>query len=491
LKPKWFVTASAICLVYAVLPVPVLAQTVRTLVDFNGTNGDLPISVVQGLDGNLYGTTEAGGTNNFCDFGGFVGCGTVFSVSPTGTLTTIYNFCAQNNCADGAAPGGGLLLGTNRDFFGTTSYGGSNGVGTVFKISPSFILTTLHSFQGSDGANPNSSLVQTPNGALYGTAYWGGANSKGSVFEITPAGAFITLHSFSGYPTEGENPAAGLVIGADGNLYGTTTYGGVNASCYQGQSCGTVFKMTSSGSFTTLHSFDNSDGAFPTDPLVEGSDGNLYGTTRDGGAYAGGFIPYGGGTVFRITTAGGLTTLHNFCPQLTSTCPDGFYPSAGLARATDGNLYGVTTGGGGADSGTVFEIGLEGTLTTLCNLSGIDAQFGLIQDTSGIFYGTSVVGGSGGSCNVGCGTVYSFDVGLGPFVETVPTSGKVGKPAMILGTSLTGATSVTFDGVAATFTVVSATVIRATVPVGAKTGPVEVVTPSGTLTSNNNFRVER
>jgi uncharacterized repeat protein (TIGR03803 family) len=208
----------------------------------------------------------------------------------------------------------------------------------------------------------------------------------------------------------------------------------------------------------------------------------LYGTTVGGGAHA-------RGTVFKITPSGTLTTLYSFCSQ--SGCTDGGHPLAGLVQATDGNLYGTTAGIGDVGAGTVFKVTPGGTLTTLysfCSQSGCtdgdDPTAGLFQATNGNFYGTTYSGGGAAD-----GTVFSLFVGLGPFVETQPTSGRVGEAVKILGTGLTGAVRVTFNAHAAAFKVASNSLITTTVPAGATTGPVEVVTPSRTLLSNVPFRV--
>ena len=232
--------------------------------------------------------------------------------------------------------------------------------------------------------------------------------------------------------------------------------------------------MTPAGKLTTLHSFDSTDGFYPYAGLVLATNGDFYGTTANGGAHS-----YG--TVFRITTEGTLTTLHSFDGT------DGSEVNAGPVQATNGNLYGATYGGGAHSDGTVFEITPAGTLTTLLSFDytdGSEVTGGLVQATNGTFYGTTYGGGTDGY-----GTVFSLSVGLGPFVETLPTSGKAGAAVTVLGSNLTGATKVTFNGTAATFKVVSSTEITTTVPTGATTGPVEVVIPGGTLTSNVNFQV--
>jgi uncharacterized repeat protein (TIGR03803 family) len=306
----------------------------------------------------------------------------------------------------------------------------------------------------------------------------------GTVFKITQDGTLTTLYSFCSQPncTDGDIPYARLVEGSDGNFYGTTGFGGADlVGCLGG--CGTVFKITPGGTLTTLHSFYSTSAADPIAGLIQ-DEGMLYGTTDLRGAY-------GWGTVFRITPRGRGNVLHSF------DVTDGAHPSA-LILATDGNLYGTTSLGGTGGGGTIFKITPSGTLTTLysfCSQSGCsDGELpsgALVQATDGNFYGTTALGGGGPSCGSisGCGTVFRLSVGLGPFVETLPTSGKVGASVKILGTNLSGASSVTLNGTTANFTVVSSSEITATVPTGATSGPVQVTTPKGVLLSNVAFRV--
>ncbi len=487
---------------------PALAQaspataTFTTLATFNVTDGETPYgSLVQGLDGNFYGTTQQGGAKKVCfnvENPKKVGCGTVFKITPGGTLTTLHSF----DGTDGSFPRAGLVLASNGNFYGVTSNGGAGtssscptafngqnlGCGTVFEITPGGALTTLHSFDGTDGSVPHAPLLQAGNGNFYGTTSTGGAGSAcpngcGTVFEITPSGTLTTLHSFD--VTDGALPYAGLVQASNGNLYGTTDAGGVSSSCPENNvftelGCGTVFEITPSGTLTTLHNFGIADGSFPNDGLVQATDGNLYGTTSMGGSNCSGGLDPGCGTVFKITPAGTLTTLHSF------DSTDGGQPFAGLVQATDGNFYGTTVSGGtNTGCGTVFEITPGGTLTTLVDLGSgstmgsCDPFGGLLQATNGNLYGTTSV----------VGTVFSLAVGLGPFVATNPASGGIGTDVTILGNNLTGSTSVAFNGVQAAFNVVSSTEITATVPDGAATGKVQVKTPSGTLSSNVNFQV--
>jgi uncharacterized repeat protein (TIGR03803 family) len=380
----------------------------------------------------------------------------------------------------------------------------------VSKSAQAQTLKVLHSFDGTHGANPYAGLVQATNGDLYGTTEDGGAVGAGTVFKITPAGKLTLLHNFN--RTDGQFPYAGLVQDTNGDLYGTTSEGGTsigNGQCLDINNndvgCGVVFKLTPSGKLTTVYNFcpdqDCPDGAYPEATLVQATNGDLYGTTTYGGANSCllNGRDYGCGTVFKITPSGTLTTLYSFCSQ--SNCTDGKYPLyAGLVQATDGDLYGTTSVGGanttdceGGGCGTIFKITPTGTLTMLysfCSLTacadGDEPDAALVQDTNGDLYGTTGGGGAGGF-----GTVFSLSVGLGPFVETRLTSGKVGAAVQILGTKLTGATSVKFNGKTAVFKVASSSEIATTVPEGATTGKVEVKTPSGTLISNVNFRVTK
>ena len=468
-----------VLLFWAAVAVAAPATTFNTLVSFHGTNGDEPefVTLVQGTDGNLYGTTSFGGTN---------GEGTVFKITPAGTLTTLYSFCSQTGCTDGFNPYAGLVQATNGNFYGTTGSGGANGFGgTVFEITPAGTLTTLYSFCSqpscTDGELPEARLVEATNGVLYGTTLDGGAYGVGTVFKITTTGKLTTVYSFCSQPgcTDGYDPYAGLVQATNGNLYGTTGSGGDNAS-------GTIFEITPAGKLTTLYSFCSqtncSDGTFPHAGLVQGSSGNLYGTTEYGGAS-------NDGTVFKITLAGKLTTLYSFCSQ--TSCTDGEFPQDGLVQATSGNFYGTAEGGGASNDGTIFEITPAGKLTTVYSFcsqaSCTDGSLpfgGLAQATSGEFYGTTHGGGANGD-----GTVFSLSVRLGPFVETLPGAAAVGAEVQILGTNLHGATAVTFNGTPATFTVRSASLIMTHVPTGATTGTVQVTLPSGTLSSNVAFRV--
>jgi uncharacterized repeat protein (TIGR03803 family) len=489
------------------------AQTFKSLVSFDGSNGAYPeyVSLVQGTDGNLYGTTSGGGAKN---------AGTVFKITFEGVLTTLYSFCLQTNCPAGNYPYGGLVLATDGNFYGTTVSGGSFEDGTVFRITPEGELTTLYSFcaQGypcNDGTHPYGGLLQATDGNFYGTTSSGGNFGDGTVFKITAGGALTPLHSFGG--PDGANPYAGLIQGNDGNLYGTTSFGGhLGNSCGWVGGCGTVFEVTQTGALTTLHSFNSNlgEGVTPYAALVQASDGNFYGTTYQGGGSL--VCDNLCGTVFGITPDGTLTIQYNFCGP--SNCKDGTSPYAALVQASDGNLYGTAAGGGPAlwNGGEVFEMTTEGALTTpygfcsqivfypngdqLC-FDGALPIGGLLQATNGRFYGTTYLGGGSAAMPLplacqnpigygyGCGTVFSLDMGFGPFVRLQRYSGKVGQTGGILGQGFTGTTGVSINGTSASFTVRSDTFLTATVPAGATSGFVTVATPSGTLTSDKMFRV--
>jgi uncharacterized repeat protein (TIGR03803 family) len=263
-----------------------------------------------------------------------IGCITVSAQ----TLTTLHSF----NGGDGRWPEAALIQASDGNFYGTTALGGEHHEGTVFKVDPAGNLTTLHSFNGfpSDGAGAIAGLVQGTDGNFYGTTASGGTFFQGTVFRMTPSGVLTVLHSFSSFLYEGAVPVAGLAQGSDGNFYGATALGGEHFQ-------GTVFKIDSTGGFTTLHSFSGSpsEGAVPIGGLIEGSDGNFYGTTAYGGEHF-------QGTVFRITPTGALTVLHSF----SGSPSEGAVPIGGLVQGSDGNFYGTTALGGTHGEGTVFKL---------------------------------------------------------------------------------------------------------------------------------------
>jgi uncharacterized repeat protein (TIGR03803 family) len=491
----------ALLLLCAVATVSARAQIFTSLASFNGTTeGGNPNGVIQGVNGNFYGTAF---------YYGSYGYGVVFEMTPDGSLKTLHNFAGYPN--DGGYPAG-LLLVTDGSFYGTTSGGGAygnglcGGCGTVSKITSGGTSTVLHSFCAppscADGAEPFATLVQGIDGSFYGSTAFKGSNQGGTIFTISSTGGLTTLYEFCSEPncTDGEEPSEALVLGTDGNFYGTTSLGG-NTNSICDYTCGTIFKITPMGELKTLYRFCSEpnciDGANPGGSLIQATDGNFYGTAAYGGSSSNCGLA-GCGTIFKITQEGEFTIIHQFAGPPT----EGFTPLAALVQATDGNLYGTTfsggAGGGDGGEGTVFKLAHTGQLSTLysfCSQFGCadgSNPNGLFQATDGNFYGTTFLGGQL-TCDTdgeyGCGTVFNVKVGLAPFVAFVQQFGKVGQAGGILGQGFTGTTGVMLNGIPANFKVASDTFIKATVPPGATTGYVTVNTPAGVLTSNVPFRV--
>jgi uncharacterized repeat protein (TIGR03803 family) len=359
-------------------------------------------SLIQGSNGDLYGTTYSGGASNN---------GTLFKITTSGTLTTLYNFCSLASCADGSGPEGQLAVDGAGNIYGTAYSGGASNFGTVFKFSTKGVLTTLHSFSGADGENPEGGLTAA-SGVFYGTAQYGGAKGDGTVFKITTAGVETTLHSFTG--SDGLNPK-GWLVDVAGTFYGTTPYGGANNE-------GSVFKMTAAGAVTTLYSFCSlascADGASVTAGLMQATDGNLYGVTDSGGAN-------GDGTAYELTLKGVLTTLHSFDGT------DGNGPQGTLLQDTNGDFYGITEFGGSSGDGTVFSIatGLKAFVTLETTSGTHGSKVGILGDG---FSSSSVVKFNG----VAATTVTLTEAGL--LTATVPVGATDGYV-----TVTTGATTLT------------------------------------------------
>ena len=300
--------------------------TLTTVCSFSPYTGVNPVAdLVRGADGNLFGAASAGGGYD---------AGTLFRMTPSGTVEYI-------TLEYGANPRGALLEFTDGTFYGTTTGGGASGLGTFYNADTNGWLATLMSFGGATGSHPQGSLLLGADGNFYGTTYDGGSAGLGTVFRVSRSGVLASLYSFKGNG-DGANPAAGLVQGPDGCFYGTTYNGGTNG-------VGTLFRILPSGTLTILHSFSVVDGANPCAALLQDSDGSLYGTTWTGGLNTNG-SPSVYGTVFNVTTNGALTTLYAF------TGRDGANPAGRLLRGSDGNLYGTTVNGGTAGRGTIFRL---------------------------------------------------------------------------------------------------------------------------------------
>jgi uncharacterized repeat protein (TIGR03803 family) len=532
--------ALAMTLAFAALGVPsASAQTYSDIHDFSAATLSSPLYtgiLAQGRDGNLYGTAPSGGT---------LGFGGVFKITPTGTYSVIYNF---DGTAHGKTPRSGLTLGTDGNFYGTTLQGGLSNYGVIFKITPAGVLTVLHEFAYADGTNPYAPPIQGNDGSYYGTTSVGGTGS-GTVYKMTPSGTYTVLHTFTF--SQGSTAYAPLIQGHDGNFYGTASSGGAgfgggdvfkitpagvltvlysfdtthgshpNSPLVQGNDSnfygttssggsldgGVVFKLTPSKVLTVLHNFDakpaSVDGKFPDGGLVLATDGSFYGLTDGGGTN-------GLGTLYKITSAGVYTVLYNFI-QATGTGPQNT-----LRQHTNGKLYGQANAGGANSLGTLFSfdvgmkafiselpslgkvakpVGILGgglTGTTSLNFNGTSATYSVVSDT---YISTSVPSGATtGSINAVTpgGTLKSnLKFRVTPVILSfTPPNGPVGTSVVITGNSFTGATKVTFGGIAATaFTVNSYTQITATVPAGAVTGKIQVTTAGGTATSSGVFTV--
>ncbi|MDQ6808260.1 MAG: hypothetical protein M3Z64_02365 [Verrucomicrobiota bacterium] len=395
-----FVHLTVFGVIAAALPQSVHAQavTVSTVVNFDGTNGDSPYTALTlARDGNFYGTTNGNPDSR-------TALGTVFKLTPGGALTTLVNFSDPNSNSRPNA----LVQGNDGNFYGTSH--GVYSSGFIFSVTSSGTLTTLHAFGGSlgrdangnnipDGSTPNAGLIQARDGNFYGTTSSNGGG-YGAIFAVNSGGAYaqpaVFVATNDGNGAYGRNPEAALLQGSDGNFYGTTPIGGTGG-------LGTVVKYIPGSGLSVLASFSGPNGAQPHAELIQGTDGNFYGTTARGGSSP---DSYNSGTVFRLTPAGQLTTLVNF------NGTNGNTPQAALLQARDGNFYGTTSGGGAGNFGTIFKMTPAGALTTLYSFpadatasKGAYPYAALIQGPNGDFYGTTILGGSGGH-----GTVFRVNV---------------------------------------------------------------------------------
>ncbi|HSC18180.1 MAG TPA: choice-of-anchor tandem repeat GloVer-containing protein [Rhizomicrobium sp.] len=363
-----------------------------------GKDGMNPASaLVADSQGNLYGTTESGGSKN-CGIAN--GCGTVFRIAADGTMAILYAFTGGNDGWESD----GVTFGPDGALYGTTWGGGTNicgdgwGCGTVYRLTTDGQKTILYNFAGgNDGAQPAGRVAFDKKGRLYGTTALGGAFGNGTVFAISPKGVETVLHAF-GADGDGSTPAANVVLDRDGNLYGTTVSGGTNFS-------GTVFKLAADGTESVLHSFGSQNDGFTaySDLLIDRK-GNLYGTTENGGSS-------GLGTVFRLTPSGQETVLHSFSGRSGQTI-DGANPDGGVIVGANGDLYGATKSGGVDNLGAVYSLAPDGNLTVLHSFrggkDGSTPVATLGSDDLGTIYGTAYAGSVlKGSCSrVGCGTVF-------------------------------------------------------------------------------------
>lgn len=409
---------AAVC--YTAVIASLRAQTDFTVLFAFPTGGDtgaLPAGITRGRDGNFYGTTSSGGAYNK---------GTVFKMTPDGQVTTLHSFSGAG--PDGDEPHAELIEGEDGVFYGTTVAGGSNNpvtLGTVFKITSQGAYTPMHSFGGNpEGAHPWAPLVRATDGNFYGTTKEGGTHNFGSVYKITPDGVITTLYSFSGND-DGSAPVAALVQGGDGNLYGVTASNNNlgNSGDYVGP--GSIFRISTAGAFAVLRKFVNGEAAPVLAALAVGSDGNLYGTTNASYSNAPSGTPE---VFFRLDLNGNMTALYTFTPD------GGYLPANQLLLGSDGNFYGTTASGGsgGGDAGgSVYRITPSGGFTELYGFRYISNDGGvpsgrLARADDGTLYGVMHIGGTNSNGTVfrltGAGGIPTPTPGTTPTATPSPTA---------------------------------------------------------------------
>jgi uncharacterized repeat protein (TIGR03803 family) len=359
----------------------------RTLLEFPGVNPDTYSQggIIRAKDDNFYGVSAASG---------LFGKGSVFQITSLGAATTLSEFSDNGGPNSPKNPRAPLLQAQNGDFYGVTVNGGTQNLGTIFKITSDGVLTFLAEFTGIDsfnkGAFPRAALIQTSPDDFYGVTSQGGAADAGTIFHMTATGTLTTLVEFTGEggTNKGTAPDSSLVLGSDLNLHGTTARGGARGF-------GTVFTMTPEGVLTTQVEFADDPagikGAYPEASLIQASDGNYYGTTATGGTT-------GDGTIFRVSTAGEITTLVEFTGRRGKN--KGTRPTGALFQASDGNLYGTTGFGGASNYGTAFRMTLGGQLTTVAELTYKDGAYpetGFVLGSDGNLYTTTALGGNFGA----------------------------------------------------------------------------------------------
>ena len=455
--------------IFAGAILPAQAQTPTTLHSFKEGSTDAcepEDNIVQGRDGNIYGVGLGCGTN---------GTGAVYKISPSGTESVVYNFLSTwSNCFSG------LTIGSDGNFYGTC-FSTPGGNGSIFQVTPAGGFTDKHDFTGEYGdTEPEYAPIQGADGNFYGVT---GDNpyTCGNVYQLTSAGVYKNLHTFSGSDC---GPASSLFQASDGNLYGTLY------NCTLSASLGCVYKISTAGVFKEIYGFASATGYSPCTGVIQGKDGKLYGATNDGAAN-------GFGNIYKLTTAGVFTDFHDFDQTTDASCVDNVgRTNVNLLQVTDGSFYGVNGAYGPAGGGSIYKLTSAGVFTAFLlpnpPVDGNAPLSTLLQNTNGLAYGTTPSGGPT-SCSPCQGTFFSIATGDVAFVNLEPTerTALVGAKVGMFGQGFSSSSVVKFDGVASTTVTLSGTTyLTAVVPVGAKTGAVTVTTGSTTLTSPQTFKVK-
>jgi uncharacterized repeat protein (TIGR03803 family) len=455
--------------IFAGAILPAQAQTPTTLHSFKEGSTDAcepEDNIVQGRDGNIYGVGLGCGTN---------GTGAVYKISPSGTESVVYNFMSTwSNCFSG------LTIGSDGNFYGTC-FSTPGGNGSIFQVTPAGGFTDKHDFTGEYGdTEPEYAPIQGTDGNFYGVT---GDNpyTCGNVYQLTSAGVYKNLHTFSGSDC---GPASSLFQASDGNLYGTLY------NCTLSASLGCVYKISTAGVFKEIYGFASATGYSPCTGVIQGKDGKLYGATNDGAAN-------GFGNIYKLTTAGVFTDFHDFDQTTDASCVDNVgRTNVNLLQVTDGSFYGVNGAYGPAGGGSIYKLTSAGVFTAFLlpnpPVDGNAPLSTLLQNTNGLAYGTTPSGGPT-SCSPCQGTFFSIATGDVAFVNLEPTerTALVGAKVGMFGQGFSSSSVVKFDGVASTTVTLSGTTyLTAVVPVGAKTGAVTVTTGSTTLTSPQTFKVK-
>ncbi|MGB9205551.1 MAG: choice-of-anchor tandem repeat GloVer-containing protein [Terriglobales bacterium] len=463
----------AVVVMFAAAAVPAQAQTPTVLYRFAGFNGDACSprgNIVQGRDGNMYGGGAAAcGT----------GSGTIYKISPAGVESAFFIFPQQwLNCG-----GAGLTLGSDGNFYGACESGNpATGMGSIFRLTPAGVFTDLHDFTGANGDSlPVYPPIQASDGNFYGVS-GNEVQVCGNIYKLTPAGVYKNLHTFT---FGSECHSSNLFQASDGNLYGTL------ANCTLPGSVGCVYRISTAGAFKEIHGFAVTTGNVPCTGLIQGKDGKLYGATQQGAAN-------GNGNIYKMTTAGVATDLHDFTNATDASCVNNVGPPVNLLQVADGSFYGVNPAYGPNGTGSIYKLTSANVFSAFQfpnpPVDGDLPSSTLIQNTNGLVYGTTPSGG-GGTCFGGAcfGTFFSVATGDKPFVNLEPTerTGNVGASVGMFGQGFSSASVVKFGGVAATSVTRSGTTyLTAVVPAGAHTGPVTATTGTTTLTSPQTYKVK-